>query len=67
MRQYRERRRQGLRHVTIRLYPSDVDGLVRTKFLDEKDRDDPVMLQSVVVGLVYDVSDGHLVRRRRSP
>jgi hypothetical protein len=51
----------------IELYPSDVEGLVRTKFLEEKDRDDPVMLQAVVLGLVYDVSDGHLVRRRRSP
>jgi hypothetical protein len=40
--------------------------LIRTKFLEEKDGEDPVMLTSVVVGLVYDGSDGFLVRRNRS-
>ena len=64
MRQYRQRRRSGVHRVTVELGARDIDGLVRTKFLEEKDRDDPVMLQAVVLGLVYDAVEGWLVRRR---
>jgi hypothetical protein len=66
MRQYRKRRQRGVRLVTVELGVRDIDGLVRTKFLDEEDRDDPVMLQAVVLGLVYDAVEGWLVRRRPS-
>jgi hypothetical protein len=65
MRQYRKRRREGHRHVTIELDKATVDCLVSRKLLEEQDRDDPVTLQAVVLGLVYDAADGLLVRRRQ--
>ena len=53
MRLYRKRRRQGLHHVRIQLHVTDVDGLIRTGFLKEEERDDPERLQAAVLGLVY--------------
>jgi len=64
MRRYRRRRRTGVRRITLELETADIDGLVRTKFLEQQHRDDPEMLQAVVLGLVYDAAGGLLARRR---
>ena len=64
MRQYRKRRRTGVRRITLELEAADIDGLVRTKFLRQEQRGDPEMLQAVVLGLVYDAAAGLLARRR---
>ena len=40
MRRHRERRRNGLTHLSIDLRRSEVDGLVRLKFLSAETRND---------------------------
>jgi hypothetical protein len=63
-RRYRKRRREGAWHVTIELAAPDIDGLVRTQFLEEEHRDDPEMLVTAVLGIVYDAAEGKLIRRK---
>jgi hypothetical protein len=53
MRSYWKRRRQGLRYVRIALHVTDIDALIRMRFLKEKQREDPEALQTAVLGVVY--------------
>ena len=45
MRRSRERRRMGLRFLTIELRRSEVEGLIRYGWVARADRDDPVALR----------------------
>ena len=66
MRRYRQRRRQGTRHVKVALEPTEVDALIQMRFLREEDRRDAVFLQTAVMGLIYWVlDDPELMARRR--
>jgi len=57
MRQYRKRRRRGLRSVRILLDETDIDALIRMKLLKEHQRQDAEALQTAVTGLVYRVQE----------
>jgi hypothetical protein len=53
MRQYRNRRRHGLRYVRVALHVTDIDGLVQMRLLKEEERQDAEAIQTAVLGLVY--------------
>ena len=53
MRLYRKRRRQGLRYVRVPLYPTEIDDLIRMRFLKEDQRQDPEAVQAAVMGVIY--------------
>ena len=57
MRLYRERRRQRLRYIPIPLHETDIDALIRMRFLKEAQRQDVEALQTAVLGLLYRAED----------
>ena len=52
MRAYRFRRRSGARRVTVLLYPSEIDALVRKGYVSEGSRHDREALQEGVHELI---------------
>jgi hypothetical protein len=40
MRRYRKRRRRGMRCLRIQIHVSEIDALIRKKYLDQQSRDD---------------------------
>jgi hypothetical protein len=59
MRHYRERRRQGLRCLTIELSGAEIDGLIRERLLPAKLRSEPFAL----TWALYEHLDRTLVHR----
>jgi len=57
MRRYRKQRKQGLRYIPIPLHETDIDALIRMRFLKEAQRQDVEALQTAVTGLVYRVQE----------
>jgi hypothetical protein len=53
VRRWRKRRHQGMRPVHIELHVSEIEALVRTKFLKDGEREDPQALQTGVLNIVY--------------
>jgi len=53
MRGYRKRRRDKMQNVRIELHVTDIDGLIRVRFLREEERGDPESVQTAVLGLLY--------------
>jgi hypothetical protein len=49
----RKRRCQRMRPVPIELHVSEIEALVRTKFLKDGGREDPQALQTAVLNIVY--------------
>jgi hypothetical protein len=54
MRRSRERRRRGLRFLTIELRESEVEGLIRYGWIARADRDDPVALRKGLYAFLHD-------------
>jgi hypothetical protein len=54
MRLHRRRRRSGMRSVHILLSASQLDSLVRDKYLDDQSRDDQVAIEDAVEQWVND-------------
>jgi hypothetical protein len=54
MRQYRKRHRKGLRCIRILLEVTDIDVLVRRRYLEEKARDDRRAVQRAAENFVSD-------------
>ena len=54
MRQYRERHRKGLRCVRIQLDATEIDVLVRRRYLEAKDRDNGKAVQTAAATFVSD-------------
>ena len=54
MREYRKRHRRGIRCVTIQLYETEIDALVRKRYLADKERSDPDALRWAVGSFISD-------------
>jgi len=71
MRESRKRRRDKMRYVRVPLHVSEIDDLIRLRFLKEEDREDDEKLQAAVLGLLYWVLDdpecSSLIARRPGP
>jgi len=71
MRRYRKRRRDGMQYVRIPLHVTEIDGLIRIRFLKEEEREDAERLQTAVLGLLYWVLDdpecSRMIARRPGP
>jgi len=52
-REAKQRHASGIRDVQVALQATEIDLLVQTGFLDEKNRDDPEALRSAIRGLIY--------------
>jgi hypothetical protein len=53
MRRHRQRRREGLRSLSIELRETEIDALIRAGLLEEQSRDD----SNAVVGALYGLLD----------
>jgi hypothetical protein len=53
MRLYRRRRRQGLQYIRIPLHVTEIDTLIRMRFLTEEQRQDAEVLQTAIMAIVY--------------
>jgi hypothetical protein len=54
MRRHRDRRRSGMRCVTIRLTDAEIDGLVAGGYLGADERDDKSVVQAAVEAFISD-------------
>jgi hypothetical protein len=54
MRQYRKRQRKGLRCVRIQLDATEIDVLVRRRYLEARDRDNAKAVQTAAAAFVSD-------------
>ncbi len=54
MRLHRKRRRRGLRCVRIQLHVTEIDGLIRKRYLEAKNRDDLNEIQMAVDAFISD-------------
>jgi hypothetical protein len=54
MRQFRERRRRGLRCVRISLHVTEIDGLIRKRYLEPNNRDDQNEIQMAIDAFIND-------------
>jgi hypothetical protein len=54
MRQYRKRQRKGLRCVRIQLDATELDVLVRRRYLEAKDRDNAKAVQIAAAAFISD-------------
>jgi hypothetical protein len=55
MRRYRQRRRAGLRSVTVDVREAEIDQLIRYRLLASANRDDPIALRKALHGLLDQV------------
>jgi hypothetical protein len=58
MRLSRERRREGLRIIRIKLRVTEIDAFVRKGYLEHKDRDDPDAIQWATETFLSDALEG---------
>jgi hypothetical protein len=56
-REYRKRRRSGLRSIRITVGQYDLDALILMGHMKEKERDDREAIQMAVLSLLYEASD----------
>jgi len=54
MRRYRKRRRRGMRYVRVQLHVTEIDALIRKKYLDQQSRDDLKAVEYAIRSLVLD-------------
>jgi hypothetical protein len=54
MRALRKRRRKGLRYVRIQVGATEIDGLIRKTYLEQKDRDDPDAIRLAIDAFISD-------------
>jgi hypothetical protein len=54
MRNYRRRRKRGLRYIQVQIGPADLDGLVAKRYLAPSDRDDIAAIKSAIDNLMHD-------------
>ena len=54
MRRYRTRRRHGMRYVRVQMHVTEIDVLVRKKYLDQQSRYDPRALEYAIRTLVME-------------
>ena len=52
MRRMLDRRRRGFRCLTLEYCTADVDGLVRSGFLDQQHRDDPAAIERAIAAIL---------------
>lgn len=55
---YRQRKREGVRLVTLEINPAVIDELVRLRFLGEEQRQDSGAIGAAVAGLLSHVLQG---------
>ena len=54
MRLYRKRRRRGMRCLRIQIHVSEIDALIRKKYLDQQSRDDLKAVEYAIRTVVLD-------------
>ena len=54
MRRYRKRRRRGMRCLRIQIHVSEIDALIRKKYLDQQSRDDLKAVEYAIRTVVLD-------------
>jgi hypothetical protein len=54
MRRYRKRRRRGIRCVRVQLHVTEIDALIRKKYLDQQSRDDLKAVEYAIRTVVLD-------------
>ena len=54
MARYRKRRRHGMRYVRVQVHVTEIDVLVRKKYLDQQSRYDPKALEYAIRTLVME-------------
>jgi len=54
MRRYRKRRRRGIRCLRIQIHVSEIDALIRKKYLDQQSRDDLKAVEYAIRTVVLD-------------
>lgn len=57
MRDYRKRKRFGVRSVRVPLDGTDIDFLIQAKLLNSGERNDLVALKDAILGLIYRAQD----------
>ena len=57
MRLYRRRRQQGVQHIRIPLHVTDIDGLIRARYLTEEERQDQEAIRRAIFFLLHDTCD----------
>ena len=61
MRRYRKRRRRGMRYVSVQLHATEIDILIRKKYLDHQSRGDVKALEYAIRSMLLDAfSNGAL-------
>ena len=54
MRRYRKRRRRGIRCVRVQIHVTEIDALIRKKYLDQQSRDDLKAVEYAIRTVVLD-------------
>jgi hypothetical protein len=54
MRRYRKRRRRGIRCVRVQIHVTEIDALIRKKYLDQQSRDDLKAVEYAIRTVVFD-------------
>jgi hypothetical protein len=54
MRRYRKRRRRGIRCVSVQIHVTEIDALIRKKYLDQQSRDDMKAVEYAIRTVVLD-------------
>ena len=54
MRLYRKRRRRGIRCVRVQIHVTEIDALIRKKYLDQQSRDDLKAVEYAIRTVVLD-------------
>jgi hypothetical protein len=54
MRRYRKRRRKGIRCVNVQIHVTEIDALIRKKYLEQQSRDDLKAVEYAIRTVVLD-------------
>lgn len=57
MRLYRRRRQQGVQYIRLPLHVTDIDGLIRVRYLTQNQRQDQEAIERAILFLLHDTCD----------